>query len=440
MAPRTLALLLAGVVALTLPATAGAQIPGGGLASPGDTTLVDRVAAVVGDSVILLSEVQEQVNAAAAQGQDVSPRQVLDQLVDEQVILQAAARDTTLTIPDEELENRVEQAISTTRGNFGTEAAFQRALEESGLTPATFRAMRRSQIRAQLMQRLYLQRHLMSAPPVAITETEMRQFYQDQRANLQTRPEALTLRQVLVPVVASDSAWARARTLADSLYEAIQGGADFEELAREYSQDPGSAAEGGDMGWFRRGNMVREFEAVAFSLRPGDVAPPVRTEFGWHVIRTDRVRPGEVKARHILIRPEITDADRQAARARAEEIASAVKAGEDMRDLVRTDEDADVDEQFEEYEVSRDQVAQLPYAGFAENLANASEGDVVGPFQTRDPQREYFAVVRVVRVREAGEFTFEDLRDQIRSTLTEQKKIQRILDRLRDATYIDVRM
>jgi peptidyl-prolyl cis-trans isomerase SurA len=209
-------------------------------------------------------------------------------------------------------------------------------------------------------------------------------------------------------------------------------------VAREHSDDPGSAVDGGDLGWFRRGLMVRDFEAVAFSLRPGNMSVPVRTDFGWHLILTERSRPGEVKARHILIRPEVVESDRQEARARAEEIAEGVRSGELMSDLYRDD-----DEDSEEYERgtwSRAAIAQIPYEGFAQQLAGASQGDLLGPFQTRAGNQEYFAVVRVEEVRGAGEFTFEDLRDEIRNLLSRQKKADRILQRLRDRGYIEIRM
>jgi peptidyl-prolyl cis-trans isomerase SurA len=403
-----------------------------------DSTLVDRVVAVVGDSVILASEVQERRLAFGAQGQNLTDRQVLDDLIDQQLILQEAARDSTLAIPEEELEARVEASVSEIRARFPTEAAFRRALDEQGMTIDVLRVVQRSGLRAQLTQDLYMQRQLQEAPAVAVTEEEMREFYEERRATLQGRPELLTVEQVLVPVQASDSAWADARRVTDSLHQAIEAGADFQEVAREYSDDPGSAADGGDLGWFRRGLMVREFESVAFALRPTEMSGPVRTEFGWHLILTERSRPGEVKARHILIRPDIVESDRQEARARAEEIAEGVRAGEAMSDLYHDD-----DEGAEEYERntwSRAAVAQIPYEGFAQQLAEASEGDLLGPFQTRAGNQEYFAVIRVEEVRSAGEFTFEDLREEIRNGLSNQKKLDRVLQRLRDRGYIEIRM
>lgn len=90
------------------------------------------------------------------------------------------------------------------------------------------------------------------------------------------------------------------------LVDRIKAGEDFSELAKEFSEDPGSGAAGGDLGWFGRGVMVSEFETVAFALQPGELSDIVETQFGYHIILVDEIEEAEgeitrVKARHILI-------------------------------------------------------------------------------------------------------------------------------------------
>jgi len=93
---------------------------------------------------------------------------------------------------------------------------------------------------------------------------------------------------------------------AQGLLDRIKAGEDFSELAKQYSQDPGSAAAGGDLGWFGRGVMVQEFEDAAFALKPGEMSELVETQFGHHIILVDEIEEADgevtqVKARHILI-------------------------------------------------------------------------------------------------------------------------------------------
>jgi parvulin-like peptidyl-prolyl isomerase len=107
------------------------------------------------------------------------------------------------------------------------------------------------------------------------------------------------------------------KTMVDSLYQYLLGGGDFAEAARTYSKDPGSAPNGGDLGFFKRGAMVPEFENASFSTPVMGIAPPVISRFGWHIIqvldkRTDSSGAEEVQARHILIKVDVSE-DRQKA-------------------------------------------------------------------------------------------------------------------------------
>jgi peptidyl-prolyl cis-trans isomerase SurA len=400
-----------------------------------DSTLVDRVVAVVGDSVITMTQILEELQVVAARGQTVAPEEILEELVNVQLVLQAAARDTTLQISEEEIDERVEAAVDEIRQRFGTELAYQTALESYGMTAQQYRDQLRTRIRTEQMRDMFIRKELQSTPPVSITEQEMMDFFEARRGSLQQRPELLTLQQIFVEPTASDSAWAEAKAEADSVVTLLVGGADFAELAAAHSDDP-SADEGGDLGWFRRGVMVREFEQTAFQLADGQVSAPVRTRYGYHVIQVQKRRPGEVKARHILIRPAVSADDADRALARAEDLARRAREGESMDSLRAEFGDQELPG---EIQIARDQLAQLPYPA-AQALAGVSEGSVVGPLEAQLGAQSYRAVIRVQEIRAAGEFTFEDVRSQIRQQLSQTKRIERIYERLRNSTYVDIRM
>lgn len=436
--------LAAGLVlaALSSAVPARAQI-GAVVGEPPD--LADRVVAVVGDSVILLSEIQREVLLLETRGAEVpsdsagrrqAMRDILENLVDLQLILQEAARDSTLVPAPDLIGERVEAHLENLQTQLGSARALQEALAEDGLTLAEYRDDVRSQIRSQQIQQLFLQRRLAEASPVVVTEAEMLELYEAQKTQLQARPELLTLEQILIRPSPPDSAWAVAKAEADSLVAVLRGGAEFATVAEESSDDPGSAANGGDLGWFRRGNMVREFEEVAFRLPDRQISDPVRSEFGWHIIRVDRSRPGEVRARHILIRPESSPEDVARARTLAAALADSVRAGVAVDELKERHGD---DERTWRLEVSRDQInTDLP-EGYGPALASAREGQVLDPFEIRAGTQTAWAVVKVAEIREAGEFTFEDLRTTIRQRMQEQKKLERLREQLRASAYIDIR-
>lgn len=434
---------------LLLPAAAAGQQSGQPLTMeiPGEPPeLVDRVVAVAGDSVIFLSEVTAEMVLLAAQGapfpQDPdslreAAREVLDQMINMQLLLQDAARDTLLELDASATDARVQAQIDAVQQQLGGADGLQAALEADGMTLTEYRETLRRRISDNLMRDLYLRARIQDLPPVAVTEAEMRDFFEAQRAALQQRPEILALEHVVIPVIAPDSMWARARTEIDSLRAQLLAGADFAELATAASDDQGTALNGGDLGWFRRGTMVTEFDRVAFSLPDNQVSEPFRSPYGWHVIRVDRQRPGEVKARHILIRPESGPDDLGDAMERAREIAARMEAGESVDSLAVEYGHFDrIPTVFPR--ASREFIANNLPPEYGPALADADEGEVVEPFQV-NLNGPYIAIVKVPEIREAGEFTFEDVEDQIREGLAQQKNLERIWQRLRDRSYVDIR-
>ncbi len=442
-------LLVAGLAALALPFEGRAQQgPSAPLsiAIPGEPAdLVDRVVAVAGDSVILLSQLQTEMILAAAQGAEfpTDPEQlrlaageVLDQMINLQLLLQEAARDTTLSLDPELIDARVQSQIDAVQGQLGGALQLQTAVEADGMTMSEYRETLRTRIERDLMRQLFLQRRLQEAPPVALDDAEMRELFESQRASLQERPEIISIEQLVIPAVPPDSMWDKAKVEIDSLRARVMAGEDFSAVAEEASDDPGTQANGGDLGWFRRGLMVAEFDRVAFSLPDDQVSPPFRSAYGWHIMRVDRQRPGEVKARHILVQPSSGPDDIGSTIERAAEVIERIEAGETFDDLA--DEYGHEDRiPIRLPSISRDELNQLPQ-GYAEALADVAEGQMLEPFQVV-VNTPHIAIVRVKEIREAGEFTFEDVRDQIRDRLSQQKSLDRIWQRLREESYVDIR-
>jgi peptidyl-prolyl cis-trans isomerase SurA len=410
---------------------------------------VDRIAAVVGDSVIPLSRVEEEVNVYRQQGVDVPTdpaervaflREVLNGLIDQQLILQAALRDTTILVSEQEIQSAVDRAYREVRDQFGSELEFRRQLETSNFgTPEEYRRwltdqQRRELTSSQLIQRMREQGEL---APLAPTESELLAFFESNREQREPRPATISFRQVVVRVAPSAEALDSTRRLADSLVVLVRDDADFGQLARRFSQDPGSRDRGGDLGWVRRGNFVPEFESVAFRMKPGQISNPVLTVFGFHVIEVQRSQPAEVQARHILLRPQLTADDDAKGQRDAELVAQAFLDGAPFDSLARRYHDYDGQEQtvIEDFPLG-----QLPQ-NYQDALTGADVGDVIGPVKLDlGDGRPKYAVIRVEEQRPEGEYSFEDLRDQMEDALAQQNAMRRLLDGLRAATYIEVRL
>ena len=440
--PPNSLLLFALIGIVMAPVGATAQDP----VRPDRGNLVERVVAVVGDSIITLTELQEYLLMLRTQGElptDPAAMATVEEdalmsLVEQLLIIQAASQDSTMIPDDAEIESRVGEMLDQTAQRLGGAARFQQALALEGMTQAEYRRELKQRIRKEQIQQLFIRSQLMGASPVVVTEAEMREVYEAGRA-LATHPELVKLRQAVVAPAPSDSAWSTAQALGDNLLSRLSSGEDFAALASEYSMD-GSAALGGDLGWFRRGQMVREFEEVAFRLPVGRVSDLVRSQFGWHIIRIERTRPGEVNASHILLRPETGFAADERAVTTANEIARRLRAGESMRELLtefRDQLDADVPDSVS---VAREQISEALPPPYWQPLAGAAQGDIVGPFSFPVRERTTWVVVEVTEVQPAGEYTFEELRPQIESQLIEQRQMDRVLDALRERMLVDFRL
>ena len=408
--------------------------------------LVDRVVAEVGDSAILLSQVVQRENQERARGIQVPPpgtpasedfrTALIEGLIDDMVLLQAAARDTMLQVEDAEVEAALTAQMDTIEARYIDRAAMIEDMRREGLTLQSFREMMRTQIAQQRLIELYVRTRTGEGEvAVEVSEEEVRAAFEAGRANLQQRPATVTFEQVVMEVRASDSVRAEARAALEELRERALAGEDFAELAVAHSQDP-SAASGGDLGWFRKGRFLPEFEDAAFTLLEGAVSDIIETVYGFHIIQVERIRPQERKARHILIRPQAGPADRNRVRELAEEVAERAKT-EDFRALIEEHHDS---AEPDSGTVAERQVASVLPAAYLAPLTTAQPGDVEGPirFATR-AGRDAFTVLRIIRRTPAGEYTFEEFEPQLRASIASQKRIRTHVDGLRAKTYIEIK-
>lgn len=412
-----------------------------------DTTFtVDRVVAVVGNRPILASQVEEEMFSREAQGAQLPTtpeglqavrRQVISSIIDEELLVQQAQRDTAITVTDEEIASGVEEQVRKVRGNFSSEVDYKTELRKAGFqTPEEYRRwlsdqQRRAAYQNRLIEKLRGEGRLKTVAP---TEKEMRQYFDEQKASLGTRPATVSFRQIVISPKPSAEAKAKSKAQADSIVLELRRGADFATAARRFSQDPGSKDQGGSLNWFRRGVMVPEFERVAFALKPGVVSDPVESSFGFHIIQVERAQPAEVQARHILLVPEIDSARVNSARALAEKVRQELAAGGRFDSLQRVYHDPSAEREANDVPVTK-----LP-ENYAKAMAEADSGTVLPVFTIQSGSgRDQFVVLQLTGRRPEGDVKYEDVRDRIREQLGQQLAIRRYLDQLRRSTYVDLR-
>ncbi|MCM3596108.1 peptidylprolyl isomerase [Metabacillus idriensis] len=190
---------------------------------------------------------------------DQGGTQLVDYLITEKIIEQESDKqDITIS------NDAVEEEYKTVIASYGGEEAFIQQLETSGSTV--------EDVKKDLETNLKIEKLL--EPEIKISEDEMKTYFDENKESF-AEPEQVKASHILV----EDEAKAK------EVKEKLDGGADFTELAKEYSTDTSNSEDGGDLGYFAKGEMVAEFEEVAFAMKEGEISDPVKTEFGYHIIK-----------------------------------------------------------------------------------------------------------------------------------------------------------
>ncbi len=439
---------LVGVAALRAAPVAAQAAPAAPAPTPSSSQPLDRVVAVVGSRAILLSDAIESVNAMRAQGTPMPRdsagqfellRRVINDLVDNEAVI-TVAHAYKAEVTDEDVARQVDDQYNESRKRFGSEAEFREALRRDGFgTPEDYRRTIREQAKRYRLQQMgfdSLKAHGRMSAPVQVTEEEVTKAFEASRERLPRRPETVAFRQIVLAPRAAPEARAAARAKAESLLVQLRAGADFENMAKRESMDPGSRDQGGDLGWARRGSgFVPEFERVIFALPPGQLSNVVETSFGFHIIRVDRVQPAEVRSRHILIAAKLDSADVERTKVIADSVLQRWRAGSAYDSLAaRYHDPAEERSLLDGFPVD-----SLPES-YREAIAGVGLREFTKPFEIPDVRTGFpkIAVIQVLERREGGEYTVADWRDRIRSQLVQEKQIRRALDQLRKEQYVRI--
>lgn len=270
--------------------------------------LIDRAIAKVGTETILLSDVEGQYGYASEQAGVADPSmkcEIIRSLIGQKLIVHHAKLDSVI-VSDEEIESNLDFRIDQVlRQMNGDEAFFE---EYYGMKVSEMRA----NLKEDLTQQMLAERMQMTIlNEVSITPNEVKKFYAsiptDSLPYLNSEVEMMEI--VVKPEVNEEERTKALKKILDIRKKIISKESTFEELAKLYSDDPGSGAQGGNLGYAERGSFVPEFEAAAYSLEKREITEPVETEFGFHIIQLLDRRGNKINLRHILVKPEITEAD-----------------------------------------------------------------------------------------------------------------------------------
>jgi peptidyl-prolyl cis-trans isomerase SurA len=282
--------------------------------------------------------------------------------------------------------------------------------------------------------------------PVTVTDAEVAAEFEREKPFLGPKPASVTFKQIVIAPQATAAAKEVARVKAESLLAQIKAGADFDRIAKRESMDLATKDVGGDLGWMRRGVNLPEFDRWLFGgpfvspLQPGQLSPVFETPYGFHIVRVDRVQPGEVKARQILIVPKIDSADILRTQKLADSVADMLRKGVSFDTLAK---------KYHDYAGKEETGILSPYprdslpVSYQKALLLRKPGDVVTfqiPGSSQRPDIPKFVVAQLLTVDEGGERTLGEVKQIVRQDLALRGGVRRYVDALKKQTYIAVRL
>lgn len=278
---------------------------------------IDKVVAVLGNNIILLSDLNQQYAQFLNQGNPDDPKikcMILQQMLAQKLLKQQAEIDSVMVDDsqvDEEVEKRMRYQIQKAGGQERLEQFLNRSILQ-------YKDEIRPDIKEQLISNKMQQK---ITQDVSITPLEVKKYFESyKKDSLPDIPTEFEIGEIVMYPKLTKAEKQKFYDKIDAIRLRVKSGEDFAFLAKSYSEDPGSATEGGDLGFFDRHAMVKEFTAQAFKLKPGEMSPVFETEHGFHILQVIERRGEQVQARHILIRPQTTPASLERIKLKADTI------------------------------------------------------------------------------------------------------------------------
>ncbi|MEY4887643.1 MAG: hypothetical protein RL767_1114, partial [Bacteroidota bacterium] len=283
--------------------------------------LADGVVAVVGNEIILQSDVLIMRETLKREGQDRSECEILKELILEKLLIHHAAIDSVI-VEESEIDDNISRRLEQLVAQIGSERKLAEYYKKSILEiKEEMRPLMKNQLTAQRMQGTITEN--VKVTPVEV-ENMIRKMTLDSLPLIGTEVE---LGQIIINPKVSDKAEEEAIARLDQLRTRVLNGSSFATMAILYSEDPGSNRNGGEYKGIKRGQFVKEFDAVSYNLEVGEISKPFRTEYGYHIVQLQLKRGEELDLRHILVKPKLEQKDLDAAQERLDSIRLAVVSG-----------------------------------------------------------------------------------------------------------------
>ena len=285
---------------------------------------VDKIEAVLGDEIILTSEIESQYLQYLSQGHTKSTEircQIIEDLLFQKLMINQAKMDS-LVVSNEEIETEINKRLSYFESQLGSVEKVEEYFGKSkDKIVQELTKVIEDQFLAQRMQS-----QLTSA--IKVTPAEVKEAYSIlSDAEIPTMPTQVEVAQIVIKPEITTEQKDKIRAKLNSFRDRVYKGEDFKMLATLYSDDPGSATRGGELGFVNRGDLVPEFERAAFRLKEGEISEVVESQFGYHIVQLIERRGEQINVRHILIKTKVNATALHTAKLKMDSIAKEINEG-----------------------------------------------------------------------------------------------------------------
>ena len=286
---------------------------------------IDKIIAIIGDEIVLRSEVENQYLQYISQGVTSNEElrcEILEDLMTQKLLIFSCKQDS-ISVTKEEIEQEVETRVNYYVDQIGSIEKVEQYFEKD--------IYQIKKVLSELVEDQFLIQRMQSSitKDVKITPFDVNEFYEKMdKSELPLIEDRYKLSQIIVKPKMSEDQINKLTDRLNAFRKRVLNGEDFKVLAALYSDDPGSANNGGEIGFVSRGTFVPEFEKVAFRLKKGEVSEIVKTNFGYHIIQLIERRGDQVNVRHILLKPKYSSTSLQNARLRIDSIYNKIKNNE----------------------------------------------------------------------------------------------------------------
>ena len=402
--------------------------------SKGSEPVIDKVVAVVGKNIVKLSEIENgYVSIRMRQGYDKAFENrcsLLEGLLISKLLIHKGQVDST-EVTDDEVSANVQYYLGAYERQYGSKEAIRQA---TGYSYDEMKDLLTKMLRERMLTER-VQAGLTKS--VKITPHEVTEYFNKiPKDSIPTFEETYEIAEIVRKPDISEAERERVRLELNKMRERVlKGEAKFSTLATLYSEDPGSASKGGEVGFFNRGYMVSEFETAAFALKPGEVSPVIETQYGFHIIQFIERRGNTINCRHILMIPKVSSEDLLKSRMLLDSVAPEIRLGHTTfaEAASHFSENANKIEGGKvthpssgSYQFTLAELKQL-YPGIGFQQMNAGEVSNATAMKTEE-SKDAYRIVTVLRRNPAHQANLNDDYDRIYNAALEEAKQNKILD------------